>query len=73
MPFTHVNGSTLPRTDEALKADTPKADDPEYATKIIEFVRDNAPDDNHHTCWKTSEVQSTWLCGAGQPIKVFSR
>jgi hypothetical protein len=44
-PYTHVNGSTFPAPDPAVKQSTPPVSDPSYATKIIDFVRVAAPDD----------------------------
>ncbi|TMF00472.1 MAG: hypothetical protein E6I52_13435 [Chloroflexi bacterium] len=43
-PLTNVNGSTFPAPDPALKSITPSVNDPDYAAKIIDFVRANAPD-----------------------------
>jgi len=43
-PYTQVNGSIFPATDEALKAATPKVADPNYASAMLEFMRANAPD-----------------------------
>jgi hypothetical protein len=43
-PYTRVNSSTFPAADEALKNSTPRVGDPTYATAILQFVRDNAPD-----------------------------
>src|SRR5438270_11152281 len=44
MPYTRINGSTFPAPDPAIVSQTPSVTDPEYATKIIQFTRDNAPD-----------------------------
>ncbi|MDQ6670657.1 MAG: glycoside hydrolase family protein [Chloroflexota bacterium] len=44
MPYTHINGTTFPGVDQALKASTPHLSDPDYATAILDFVRSNAPD-----------------------------
>jgi hypothetical protein len=43
-PYTRVNGSIFPGPDDNLKNATPKVSDPNYATAILAFVRDNAPD-----------------------------
>ncbi len=43
-PYTQVNGSTFPAPDQGLKSQTPKVDDPNYSTTILDFVRANAPD-----------------------------
>jgi hypothetical protein len=51
-PYTRVNGSTFPAPDERLKAATPKVDQPDYATAILDFVAANAPD-----TWKGQPVQ----------------
>jgi hypothetical protein len=44
-PYTHVNFSTFPAVDDALKAATPQVGDPDYASAILEFVAANAPDE----------------------------
>jgi hypothetical protein len=43
-PYTHVNGSTFPSPDPAVKGATPPTSDPAYATKIVDFVHSTAPD-----------------------------
>jgi hypothetical protein len=43
-PYTRVNGSIFPPPDEALKNSTPPVGSPNYSTAILQFVRDNAPD-----------------------------
>jgi hypothetical protein len=45
MPYTRINGSTFPAPDPAVVGQTPNVTDPDYATKIIQFTHDNAPDD----------------------------
>src|SRR5262249_2982018 len=44
MPYTRINGSTFPAPDPAIVGQTPPVTDPDYATKIIQFTQDNAPD-----------------------------
>jgi hypothetical protein len=44
-PYTRVNFSTFPAADDRLKAATPKVDQPDYGSSILEFVAANAPDD----------------------------
>src|SRR5205823_4634644 len=44
LPYTRVNGSTLPAADPDLINGAPRLDDPSYGTKAIEFVRANAPE-----------------------------
>jgi polysaccharide biosynthesis protein PslG len=44
LPYTRINGSTLPAPDQSLIAGAPLPADPAYGTKAIEFVRANAPD-----------------------------
>lgn len=44
-PFTRVNFSTFPTPDEQLKAATPKVGDPNYDERILQFVREVAPDE----------------------------
>ncbi|HEY8477465.1 MAG TPA: hypothetical protein VIN09_11425, partial [Chloroflexota bacterium] len=43
-PYTSVNGSTFPSADSALKDATPSPADPSYAERIVEFVRQHAPE-----------------------------
>jgi polysaccharide biosynthesis protein PslG len=44
MPYTNINGSAFPAPDPTLVGQTPAVTDPDYATKIIQFTQDNAPD-----------------------------
>jgi N-acetylmuramoyl-L-alanine amidase len=44
MPYTRMNGSTFPAPDAGLKGATPGVGDPDYGSKILEFVRANTPD-----------------------------
>ena len=44
MPYTNINGSTFPAPDPTIANRTPLVSDPDYATKIIQFTQDNAPD-----------------------------
>jgi polysaccharide biosynthesis protein PslG len=44
MPYTRINGSTFPAPDPMVVSQTPSVTDPDYATKIIQFTEDNAPD-----------------------------
>src|SRR5215213_7190201 len=44
LPYTTMNGSTFPASDPALIKAAPTPSDPAYASKIIEFVKENAPD-----------------------------
>ncbi|MBV9172650.1 MAG: hypothetical protein JOZ81_21470 [Chloroflexi bacterium] len=44
LPYTKINGSTFPATDPALISGAPTPSDPDYGTKIIQFVQQNAPD-----------------------------
>src|SRR5207247_1488231 len=46
-PYVHLNFSTFPAIDEALKDSTPSVSDSEYARKIIDFVRANVPNEWH--------------------------
>jgi hypothetical protein len=45
MPYTSINGSQFPAVDEAVKAATPRVDEPDYDARIVEFVRQVAPND----------------------------
>lgn len=44
LPYTHINGSAFPALDPALVATAPPVSDPQYATKVLEYVRQHAPD-----------------------------
>src|SRR5262249_6539845 len=43
LPYTKINGSTFPAPDTSLITGAPTPNDPDYATKIVQFVHDNAP------------------------------
>jgi polysaccharide biosynthesis protein PslG len=43
LPYTKINGSTFPAPDPAIINATPSVTDPDYATKIVQFVQDQAP------------------------------
>jgi hypothetical protein len=43
MPYTQINGSTYPAPDPAIVAATPPVSDPNYATAIIQFTQQVAP------------------------------
>ncbi|MBI4492095.1 MAG: hypothetical protein HY690_04815 [Chloroflexi bacterium] len=45
MPFTSLNRSILPGVDEGLKGSAPRVDEPDYDQRIVDFVRQNAPDE----------------------------
>src|SRR5437588_6709246 len=38
LPYTRINGSTFPAPDPSVISQTPPASDPDYATKIVQFV-----------------------------------
>jgi hypothetical protein len=44
MPYTRINGSVFPDVDQTLKDRTPGVGTPTYATDIVRFVQQNAPD-----------------------------
>jgi hypothetical protein len=44
MPYTQINGSTFPAPDPAVVSATPTLSDPNYATDIITFTQQQAPD-----------------------------
>ena len=45
MPVTRVNGSVFPAEDPALLAEAPSVGQPNYAERIVEFIRRNAPNE----------------------------
>jgi hypothetical protein len=44
LPYTTINGSTFPPSDPALIKAAPTPGSPDYNAKIIDFVKENAPD-----------------------------
>jgi N-acetylmuramoyl-L-alanine amidase len=44
MPYTRMNGSTFPAPDKNVYGQSPKPGDPDYHPKMLQFVRDMAPD-----------------------------
>ena len=44
MPYTQINGSTYPAPDPSVVGATPPVSSPTYATDIISFTQQNAPD-----------------------------
>jgi hypothetical protein len=44
MPYTAINGSKFPAPDPSLAKAAPKVGERDYHTKVLEFVKDNAPD-----------------------------
>src|SRR5919197_2309408 len=44
LPYTRINGSTFPAPDPAVVSQPPPVSDPDYATKILQFVDAQAPD-----------------------------
>ncbi len=44
MPYTQINGITYPAPDPAIVSATPPVSDPNYATDIITFTQQTAPD-----------------------------
>jgi polysaccharide biosynthesis protein PslG len=43
LPYTKINGSTFPAPDPSVINATPSTTDPAYATRIVQFVQDQAP------------------------------
>ena len=44
LPYTKINGSTFPAPDPSVINLTPTPSDPAYATRIVQFVQEQAPD-----------------------------
>jgi hypothetical protein len=44
MPYTNINGSAFPAPDPSIVSATPPITDPNYATAIITFTQQQAPD-----------------------------
>jgi hypothetical protein len=45
MPYTRINGSVFPEVNVSLKDRTPDVGSPNYATAIVQFVQQNAPEE----------------------------
>ncbi len=45
LPYTHINGSQFPPVVEEVKQATPRVDEPDYDTRVIDFVRRFAPNE----------------------------
>ncbi|MDA8189805.1 MAG: hypothetical protein M0T85_16820 [Dehalococcoidales bacterium] len=43
MPYTSINGAVLPGVDASMSAASPAVGSPDYATGIVDFVKQNAP------------------------------
>lgn len=56
MPYTTINGATLPSIDPELVASAPAVGSPDYGTRIVEFVRDNAPDEHQGSLVRFGET-----------------
>jgi hypothetical protein len=44
LPYTRINGSTLPASDPAMALVAPIPGQPGYSTRLVEFVRASVPD-----------------------------
>jgi hypothetical protein len=44
MPYTTINNSVFPGPDPNLRSAAPNPSDPAYASKVVEFVKQHAPD-----------------------------
>ena len=44
LPYTKINGSTFPAPDPSVITATPATTDPAYASAIVQFTREQAPD-----------------------------
>jgi hypothetical protein len=45
MPVSHVNTSTFPAPDRTIVGNTPTVNEPNYAERIVEYIRRNAPNE----------------------------
>lgn len=77
MPVTRVNGSTFPAEDPALTAATPSVGDPNYAERIVDFIRQNAPNEFNgrpvrffDTFINTVDLATAFPGGGGNPALV---
>ncbi len=43
MPYTRINFSTFPAPDAGITGSTPSPNDPDYGSKIVDFIRQQAP------------------------------
>ena len=72
LPYTRINGSTFPAPDPAVVSQTPPASDPDYATRIIQFVNaqsqdtfDNEPVNFNQTFHTTVTFEDAFPDGDG--------
>ncbi|MGE5618423.1 MAG: hypothetical protein ACM3US_04110 [Sphingomonadaceae bacterium] len=45
LPYTRINGSQFPSVDEEVKRAAPRVDEPDYDRRVIDFVRQYAPNE----------------------------
>ncbi len=74
MPYTSINGATFPAPDPAITAEAPPVGSPDYGSKIIDFVRTNAPDEHQglpvafgKTFLKPVRLEVAFPAGGGNP------
>ncbi|MCL5026105.1 MAG: cellulase family glycosylhydrolase [Chloroflexi bacterium] len=74
LPYTSINGATLPAKDDALVAKAPPVGSPNYADAISQFVQDNSPDtwnnlatNYYQTFNDTVKLEDAFPDGDGNP------
>jgi len=67
LPYTRINQSTFPGTDPSVVAATPSTSDPEYATKIIAFIQERAPNTFEGEAVNFGQTFSTTVTQADAP------
>jgi hypothetical protein len=74
MPYTHINGATFPATDTALIKSAPAVGSPGYATKVIAWIQQVAPDSFNNlpvnffkTFYNTVSLKQAYPNGGGSP------
>jgi hypothetical protein len=74
MPVTRVNGSTFPANDSAMASAAPQVGQANYADAVVNFVRDNAPNEFNgqptnffNTFVNTVDLATAFPNGGGNP------
>jgi hypothetical protein len=67
LPYTRINGSTFPAPDQSIIGSTPTPNDPNYATTIVQFVADQAPNTFEGEPVNFGQTFSTTVTSADTP------
>ncbi len=67
LPYTKINGSTFPAPDQSITGATPTPSDPAYATNIVQFTLDQAPNTFEGEAVNFGQTFSTTVSAADAP------